>query len=154
MAKFRKSGANPVAVLLLLAIVPGLFAVGSWREHQRRTQVLEHGQMVKALVMRSDDKGYKHLCVVAYSFNWQNDAYDGKIVDCQTMERYPKGSLIPVRLNPNDPAGSLAEGDSVWPPYAIVPVLLGVPLLLLVSIFAREYVTTFSRRLRKRSPRA
>ena len=69
------------------------------------------------------------------------------MVGCDQMQRYPKGSSVPVRLNPNDPANSLAEGNDVWPSYTIVPVLFAVFWLFIVSslAIARVRKNAFSR---------
>lgn len=136
-------------ILLLVALVPCLFAYGSWAEHQRRSYILQQGQSVLAAVTKSDDDGYRKLCKVEYVVQWEGDAYNGSIIDCATMQRYPKGSFIPVRLDPRDPGNSLAVGEDTWPPMSIVPVLLAPPLLLLASIFIYSFIRRRPSRRRK-----
>ena len=53
----RKRGRSTVMMLLSLAVIPGFFAIGSWVEHQRRLQVLRHGEKVQALVVKSGNFG-------------------------------------------------------------------------------------------------
>lgn len=130
----RKRSAQAALFLLLLGLVPAFFTYITMIERGRRVHVLTEGLQIDAAVLRSDDSGPKNLCRVDYSFELSGANYAGGAVSCPLMHRHPTGSRIPIRVDPTDPEGSLAVGETVWPGYAVAPVLLWPPWLLVAGL--------------------
>jgi hypothetical protein len=128
----RKQTVRAIVFLALLGSIPAAFTLMTFSEHQRRLNVLNGGQHVSATVFRSDDKGYKRLCLVQYSFQIGSIRSGGEVVSCDLMRRYPVGSALPVKYASNDPLNPLVQGETTWPAYWIAPVLL-LPLWALIA---------------------
>ena len=135
MKKSLRERATATALFLfLLALGPALFTYMTLAERGRRVHVLTEGRQIDAMVLRSDDKGYKRLCMVVYAFELNDTYYTGEVANCPLMRRYPTGSRVPVRLDLRDPNGSLPVGETVWPGYVAAPILLWPPWLLVAGI--------------------
>lgn len=131
----RRAAKGTIGTVLMLVILPICFLCIALIEHSRRVEVLGRGEEAVARVVPSDVRRSRGLCVVDYNFRRNGTDYSGSIVSCDVMQRYPVGSDLPVRFDPEYPEDSLAVGESVWPPYAVA-ALLTLPGFFIGAILA------------------
>lgn len=66
------------------------------------------------------------------------------------MISYPVGSSLQIRFHPEDPDHSVAVGADLWPGWSIVPLLVGLPILLLAGGAVYTVVRNSFRKSRSR----
>lgn len=141
---------SATAFLALLGVVPLLFTVMTVVEHSRRSAILSSGNRVNASVIGSDDRGAKKLCKVRYVYEIRATPFSGEVLSCDLMRRYPVGSNLPVRYDLNDPSRPLAEEETTWPAYSIVPILLLIPWSIVAIILVVSLIKEALAQRRKR----
>ena len=146
--KDRAIGAT--VFMTVLGAIPFLFAIMIAFEHNRRLNVLSSGERVVASVTRSDANGYKKLCMVRYVFVIRTKSYNGEVVGCDLMHRYPVGSALPVRYALDDPGQPLAQEETTWPAYDVVPIFLLIPWSLVAGIIGTSLIKEALAHRRKR----
>jgi len=110
------------------------------RNYLRRSAIFDHGTLVPAQVYRSDSHNAKGTCVVRYAYSWSAQTYDGSIVGCAIMERHPVGSTIPVRIIPEQPGYSVAEGERFWTADFAAPfIIIGLFALPVLGLLLTAY---------------
>jgi hypothetical protein len=123
--------------LFSLAILP--FGI---HNYQRRSAILDHGTRILATVYRSDDDNAKHTCVVKYRYSLSGASYHGDIIGCDIMRAHAVGVDIPIRVIPNDPGYSIAEGEGFWTADFAAPFIISglwAFVLLMFIPAARSY---------------
>ena len=138
------------AFLALLGAIPLVFTGMTVVEHSRRSAILSSGNRVNALVIGSDDRGTKKLCKVRYVYEIGPTTFSGAVLSCDLMRRYPVGSNLPVRYDLNDPSRPLAEEETTWPAYSIVPILLLIPWSIVAIIIVVSLIKEALAQRRKR----
>ena len=126
-----------VALLPTIFLVVGLVSGGiALDRHARRLQVIKKGEIVLAAVSRSDDRD-KGKCLVEYQFERLGMVFNGSLLGCDAMQKFPVGSRIPVRFLSSDPHQFVAAGEGPWPDFwlfSIIEVVGGaVTIALLVA---------------------
>lgn len=124
-----------VALLPTIFLVVGLVSGGIVLDrHARRLQVIEKGETVLATVSRSDDRD-KGKCLVEYQFERLGTVFNGSLLGCDAMQKFPVGSRIPVRFLPSDPHQFVAAGGGPWPDFwlfSVIEVVGGAVVLALL----------------------
>ncbi|WP_157218654.1 DUF3592 domain-containing protein [Flavisphingomonas formosensis] len=148
-------GLSALTTLALLVSFP-LMIIGhlAMVEHDRRIQLIRNGETAHAIV--TDSKSVLRSCLFRYRFQLQNVTYEGgKNGGCKLISQKPVGSVVIVRFDPRDPTRSIAVGGDLWPGWAIVPVLIGLPILFVWGVAAYSVIgNAFSPRRRgKRAER-
>ncbi len=129
---FRESS---IPVLFPIAFV-GMLVLAVWvvRDHHRRLDLLDHGATAQARVIFSGETtGRGSHCQVDFRFDLDERSYPGSTTQCTIRDAYPTGSMVPVRYDPSDPAGVMAQGDLTWNALVAVPIML-LPLLILTLL--------------------
>lgn len=148
---FRKllGGLGAVAFLLILVAVPlGLIWYLATAEHDRRVAVLNGGISASAIVTESSLLG--RSCRFRYRFSAGGVQYEGGEGGCPPVTSHPVGSSLQVRFDPEDPDNSVAIGADLWPGWSIVPLLVGLPILLLAGVAIYAVVRNSFRKSRPR----
>jgi hypothetical protein len=148
---FRKllGGLGAVAFLLILVAVPlGLIWYLATAEHDRRVAVLNGGISASAIVTESSLLG--RSCRFRYRFSAGGVQYGGGEGGCPLVTSHPVGSSLQVRFDPEDPDNSVAIGADLWPGWSIVPLLVGLPILLLAGVAIYAVVRNSFRKSRPR----
>jgi len=151
--KKLSKGLFSFAILAILLSLP-LDAIGylAVKEHQRRENVLAHGNLATATI--AEAKWIGRGCAFSYIFVFRDKAYKGGEGGCRLVQTHPVGSSVSVRFFPSDPENSIAVGADRWPAWGIIPVLLALPLLLLGAVvFAAIVAEAFKAPSRKKRVR-
>ncbi|RZT53219.1 hypothetical protein EV283_2470 [Sphingomonas sp. BK036] len=124
-----------VALLPTIFLVIGLVSGGIVLDRNaRRLQVIDKGEIVLATVSRSDGRA-KGKCLVEYQFERLDIVFNGSVVGCDAMRKFPVGSRIPVRFLASDPHQFVAAGEGPWPGFwlfSVIEVVGGAVILALL----------------------
>ena len=114
-------------VALTWAILIFFGGLSLW-EHRNNVRAL-HGVTVQARVVKPRAN---QDCLIGYKYRWGTQVYRDQFLDCHLIKTHPLGSTLPVHVDPQRPGHSIAPGQSLWPPYAIAPLIL-IPIMLFVT---------------------
>lgn len=148
-------GVGALAVIALI-VSSALALIGylAMVEHDRRVEVLASGHVTTATVTESA-RLIRSACKFRYQFSFDGTVYSGGEGGCPLVDRYPVGSRLQIRSEPTDPENSMAEGAALWPGWAVVPLLLLIPLLFLGGIVLLAIIqAAFHKPKRRRNPKA
>jgi len=60
--------------------------------------------------------------------------HEGGEGGCRLVSSHPVGRSLQVRFDPEDHDNSVAIGADLWPGWAVIPPLLGLPILILAGV--------------------
>lgn len=138
--------------LLTLIVFTPLVLIGyiARAEHDRRVQILNTGILTSAVVTHSFKGWSSRGCVFDYRFRFNGRLYEGGDGGCALVADHPVGSELKVRVDPGDPANSVAIGSDLWPGWSIIPLLLAPPLFLVGAVGIYAVLTSRQRGHRRR----
>ena len=140
-----------VTLHLAAALLPALIWYLAVQEHSRRERVITTGQVMKATVTRSKIFRFSSRgCYFEYAFELNGQKFFGGDGGCRLVPTHPVGSSVTIRVDPRDAESSVALGSELWPGWAVVPLLIMPPMLLLFAISLYAVLRDAVARQRKR----
>ncbi|WP_366004772.1 DUF3592 domain-containing protein [Sphingomonas sp.] len=134
-------GFGALAFLGLIISIPLVLIVrAAMIERERRIEVLNTGVLASAVVTESSSGISTRGCAFRYRFQVNGSNFEGGEGGCPLVDTHPTGSSLSIRFDPRDPQKSVAVGAELWPGWAIVPVLLALPLILLGGVISYAIV--------------
>lgn len=150
------SHAARIASRLLIPALISVFLIAivsyAITESRLRDHVYSRGQAGSAIVTASYE-GLKY-CSFSYEFTYKGQVFEGGAGGCPLIPTHPVGSAVEIRFLENDPQRSYPVGGERWPSWVVVPILLGIPILLMLGDVLVRFVAGDRRRLRRSRNRA